>query len=236
MKPEPNAYLPQWFEFFHVGIDDSRTQRETQFVCSCAPLPVFTKILDVCCGMGRHTRELSRCGYTVTGLDRDPEAIARARKLGSGENYVVADIREYRAAPETFDAAIVMGQSFGHFDSATNRDILQNLRSGVRKPGRVILDIWNPEFFAVHQGKRELNTPRGVVRETKRVNGGRLFVELEYPGGNHEQFEWELFTPEQMEELAKDAGLNLLIACSGFDSNNLPSPGDPRIQFVLQTS
>src|ERR1700719_3572148 len=146
MVAQSNSYSPQWFEFFHAGIDEARTIRETDFICRCASRPDFRKILDVCCGMGRHARALANLGYSVTGIDRDTDAIAKARELGGGPNYIVADIRDYQPAPETFDAAIVMGQSFGHFDAGTNRDILGTLAGGVRKRGRVILDLWNPEF------------------------------------------------------------------------------------------
>src|ERR1700682_2612810 len=99
MRAEPNAYSRQWFEFFHVGIDGSRTARETEFICACAPLPDFQNVLDVCCGMGRHARALSDRGYSVTGIDRDADAITKARELGGGANYVVADIRNYTPAP-----------------------------------------------------------------------------------------------------------------------------------------
>src|SRR5437667_6622999 len=132
MESEPNVYSRQWFEFFHAGNDEARTIRETEFICRCAPLSNFRKILDVCCGMGRHARALSNRGYSVTGIDRDTDAIAKARELAVGPNYIVADIRDYQPAPETFDAAIVMGQSFGHFDVGTNGDILRRLVHGIR--------------------------------------------------------------------------------------------------------
>jgi SAM-dependent methyltransferase len=233
---QSNAYSRQWFEFFHVGIDETRTILETEFVCNCAPRPGFKKILDVCCGMGRHARALCSRGYSVVGVDRDNEAIAVARKLGGGPHYVFADVRDYQPGPDEFDAAMLMGQSFGHFDAATNRDIFVRLASCVRTRGRVILDLWNPEFFAAHQGERDLKSPRGVVRETKRVDGDRLFVELNYPDGIQEKFEWQLFTPKQMDQLAKAVGLRLLISCSGFDVIKEPSRADPRLQFVLQTT
>jgi len=172
----------------------------------------------------------------VTGIDRDSDAIAKARELGGGPNYVVVDIRDYQPAPETFDAAIVMGQSFGHFDPGTNRDILRRLAEGVRKGGRIILDLWNPEFFIAHQGERELKTSRGSVREKKHVDGDRLFVQLDYPDGTHEQFEWQLFTPEQMTQLAESVGLGVLVSCASFDTKIVPSPADPRIQFVLEAT
>ena len=236
METKPNAYSQRWFEFFHVGIDEARTIRETEFICRCAPLPEFRKILDVCCGMGRHTRALSDRGYSVTGIDRDTDAIAKARELGGGPEYGVADIREYAPEADAFDAITVMGQSFGHFDPETNRDILRRLAAGVRKGGRVILDLWNPEFFKAHQGERELNTARGIVRENKCVNDDRLFVRLDYPDGADEQFEWQMFTPQQMEQLASSVGLGLLVSCTDFDMTALPSPANPRIQFLLEAT
>jgi SAM-dependent methyltransferase len=128
MRPaEPNTYSRRWFEFFHVGIDEARTIQEVTFICSCAPLPDFRKLLDACCGMGRHARVLSSRGCSVIGVDRDAHAIAKARELAGGPSYVHADIREYRPAPGTFDAAIVMSQSFGYFDPTTNRDVLGRL-------------------------------------------------------------------------------------------------------------
>jgi len=185
--------------------------------------------------MGRHTRGVSSRGYSVTGVDRDTDAIAKARELGGAPNYIVADIRDYQPAPETFDAMIVMGQSFGHFDPGTNRDILRRLVDGVRKRGRVILDLWNPEFFKAHQGERALMVSKGVVRENKRVTDDRLVVWLDYPEGARERFEWQLFTPEQMEQLASSVGLGLLVSCTDFEMTTLPAPANPRIQFLLET-
>src|ERR1700682_2615811 len=106
IRSEPNSYSERWFKFFHVGIPETRTTQEIDFVCTCAPLPGFRKILDVCCGMGRHARALSRRGYAVTGVDRDAAAIAKARELAGGPNYIQADIRDYRPDLCVFDAAI----------------------------------------------------------------------------------------------------------------------------------
>jgi SAM-dependent methyltransferase len=234
MPAETNAYSGQWFEFFHVDIDEARTVKEVAFVCRCAPLPDFHKLADICCGMGRHARVLSSRGYSVTGVDRDLGAIARARELGGGPTYVQADIRDYRPQPNGFDAVIVMSQSFGYFDSPTNRNLLGALARSVRKGGRVILDLWNPEFFANHQGTYEFKTPGGVVRETKHLESDRLSVHLEYPDGGEDRFQWQLFTPEQMNRVARLVGLDLLCSCTGYDIKTFASAENPRIQFVLE--
>src|SRR6266700_8215082 len=85
---------------------------------------ISEKLVDVCCGMGRHDRALSSEGYSVIGIDRDTYAIAKARELAGGPSYVHADIRDYRPEPGAVDVAIVMSQSFGYFDPTTNSDVL----------------------------------------------------------------------------------------------------------------
>ncbi|MDP9098418.1 MAG: class I SAM-dependent methyltransferase [Verrucomicrobiota bacterium] len=230
----PNTYSSRWFESFHVGIAETRTEKEVAFICAWAPQPQFRKVLDICCGMGRHARALAQRGYAVTGIERDPAAIARARELGGGPVYVEADVQVYQPGTENYDLAIVMSQSFGHFDAAANRDLLQRLANGIRDGGRIILDLWNPDFFAAHQGERSLQTPSGLVHETKRVEDDRLFVRLDYPGGGQDDFEWQLFTVPEMGATAGSVRLHLTIACTDFEAASKPSPENPRIQFVLQ--
>ena len=232
--PVPNAYSSRWFEFFHLSIAETRTEKEVAFICGCAPQPQFRKVLDVCCGIGRHARALARRGYAVTGLERDPVAIGKAREMEGGPGYIQANVRDYRFEAAEYDLAIVMSQSFGYFDAAGNRDLLQWLRNGIRHGGRIILDLWNPEFFAAHQGQRDLQTQAGLVHETKRLEGNRLFVTLDYPHGEGDDFEWQLFAPSEMRSLGESVGLHVTIACTDFDPATGPSPEKPRIQFVLQ--
>src|SRR4051812_38012308 len=113
--------------------------------------------------MGRHARALVQRGYSVTGIERDADAIAKARELGGGPEYVQADVREYQPASSAYDVAIVMSQSFGYFDNETNREVLRSLAGGIRKGGRVLLDLWSPDFFIAHQGERTLDTSFGIV-------------------------------------------------------------------------
>ena len=189
----------------------------------------FRKVVDVCCGMGRHARALFGRGYSVAGVDRDAVAIARARELAGGPRYIQTDVRYYQPDACAYDLAIIMSQSFGYFDASTNRDVLRRLATGVRKGGRVILDLWNPEFFSAHQGERDLELADGTVRETKRVENGRLFVHLDYPDGEYDDFEWELFGRGQMTSLADSMDLDLMISCTDFDMAVEPHASNPRI-------
>jgi SAM-dependent methyltransferase len=235
-QSEPNSYSPDWFRFFHLTIPESRTAQEVDFICACAPLPGFRRVLDVCCGMGRHARLLCSRGYSVTGVERDPQAVTTARELGGGPVYVQADLREYQPESGAFDAVIVMSQSFGYFDATTNRKVLERLAAALRREGRIILDLWNPDFFEARQAARDLESPAGIVREEKRVADGRLLVHLAYPGGGQDDFQWQLFTPGEMKLLANSVGLTLITSCTSFDVEAGPSSDKPRIHLVLRRS
>ena len=58
------------------------------------------QILDLCCGNGRHTLELSERGFDVTGVDRTERYIEAARleakKRSLNAMFVVDDMRDYR--------------------------------------------------------------------------------------------------------------------------------------------
>ena len=65
-----------------------------------------SQVLDVACGRGRHMRFLASLGHRLTGIDRDPEAIAFVASLGEA---VQADIENgpWPLPNRTFDAVIV---------------------------------------------------------------------------------------------------------------------------------
>src|SRR5947209_2536799 len=107
---ESNTYSPAWFTNFHVSIPAARTEHEAAFVRSCCPLPVFPRLLDVCCGMGRHARVLAAHGYTVTGIERDKCAVEVAREQGGGPSYLETDIRDYTPQSSACDAVLILSQ------------------------------------------------------------------------------------------------------------------------------
>lgn len=69
-------------------------------------VPAGGRVLDVACGHGRHLRWFAEAGHPVTGIDRDPEAIAAIRPPGRG---IVADIEDgpWPLAGDTFAGVVV---------------------------------------------------------------------------------------------------------------------------------
>ena len=69
-------------------------------------VPEAGRVLDVACGAGRHLRWFAGRGHAVTGVDRDPAAIAATAGLG---RVIQADIENgpWPFAGERFGAVVV---------------------------------------------------------------------------------------------------------------------------------
>lgn len=95
------------------------------------------KILDVGCGTGRHTIELTKRGYSVTGIDLSASQLKRAKDKAKSENLIV-DFQQQDARNLTFnnefDAAIMLcegGFSLMETDEM-NFEILKNVTRSLK--------------------------------------------------------------------------------------------------------
>src|SRR5579862_7856067 len=183
----PNSYSAAWFDLFMPTISPEQTAREIAFLTRQLPLPAYAQVLDLCCGWGRHSLALAECGYTITGVDRDPEAIAVARRRAQASGVAVMlltqDMRQIGELPESYHAIINMWQSLSYFDDAENTTLLRAIRQKLLPSGRFVVDMYHRGFFEAHQGKMEREVQGVVVATTQRITDNRLRVELTYSSG-----------------------------------------------------
>jgi SAM-dependent methyltransferase len=111
------------------------------------------RVLDLCCGPARHSMVLARKGFEVTGVDRSPFLLGKARELtaGTGVELVEADMRDF-VRPGAFDLALNLFTSFGYF--ATREEdlaVLRNVRASLKPGGVFVLDVMSKEYV-ISQG------------------------------------------------------------------------------------
>jgi D-alanine-D-alanine ligase len=129
------------------------TAKEVNAFGEIAHLSLDDRILDLCCGQGRISLELARRGFGyVDGLDRSRYLIQKAKteskKEGLSVRFKEGDARKLPYQPDTFDVVIIVGNSFGYFE--TPQDDVRVLKEVFRvlKPwGRILIDVADGEYM-----------------------------------------------------------------------------------------
>jgi len=135
-------------------VDDPQvTSKEVDVFSRILRLSPEDRILDLCCGQGRVSLELARRGFNnLEGLDRSRYLIQKAKvqnkKEGLSIKFREGDARKLPYQPDTFDVVMILGNSFGYFE--TPQDDIRVLKEVFRvlKPwGKILIDVADGEYL-----------------------------------------------------------------------------------------
>ncbi len=197
-----------------VVADQQITRSEIDRIIQILHLQPDERILDLCCGQGRHALELIQRGYNVEGLDQSHYLIQRARstakKEGLPARFREGDARRLPYRADTYDTILILGNSFGYLDSvAEDLRVLMELRRVLKPWGRVLLDVadggylrehfqprsweWiDPTMFVCRERSLSLDGQRLISREVitdvdKGVIADQFYAERLYTAGTLRQ-------------------------------------------------
>jgi len=164
--------------------NEANTAREVDALIRVAGLEVSDRILDLCCGQGRHSLELARRGFQhVTGVDRSRYLIRlarkRARSLGLTVSFHEGDARKFRLSEGPFHCVAIMGNSFGYFDQEEDDiSVLEAVRRALIPGGILAMDLVDGVWMREHFEPRSwewIDQAHFVCRERSLgSDGGRL--------------------------------------------------------------
>jgi len=158
--------MKQWYEELFQDFADkydsesftTGTMGEVDFIEKEINFNKEALILDIGCGTGRHSLELTRRGYKVTGIDLSPSMIGKAKLLAQKENlkidFQIRDARDFNFG-ESFDLAIMLCEgAFPLMESdEMNFSILQNVFNSLKPGGKIIQTTLNGLFPLYHSVK-----------------------------------------------------------------------------------
>lgn len=220
--------MKQWYEtlFENYGKQYEKenftkgTLGECDFIENEIGKDTSLSIIDIGCGTGRHSIELAKRGYRVTGIDLSDSMLVRAREKAAAENLHVDFIRhDARALPfrDEFDVALLICEgAFPLMETdEMNYAILQNAARALKKKGKLIMTTLNGLFPLLHSAEEygasnseegnaryrenrfDMMTFRDHNRTTFQDDGGNSF-EIE----SNERF----YIPPEITWLLKSAG------------------------------
>ncbi|MBN1266797.1 MAG: methyltransferase domain-containing protein [Anaerolineales bacterium] len=143
-----------------VVTDEELTANEVDLILKQANLTPEDKILDLCCGQGRHCFEFYRRGFwNIQGLDRSAYLIQKARKESQKQNTPIrfreGDARKLPWKANELNVVTLLGNSFGYFEQENDDSrVLSEIYRVLVPGGKLVLDITDGDFLRSHYEPR----------------------------------------------------------------------------------
>ncbi|HWR84120.1 MAG TPA: methyltransferase domain-containing protein [Candidatus Deferrimicrobium sp.] len=201
--------------------DPNITRQEVDLVVQHLRPAPEAKILDLACGQGRHSIELAKRGYkNVEGLDRShyliQKAKSRAKRDGLSVRFREGDARKIPYAADTFDVVVILGNSFGYFESAhEDQRVLEEVFRVLKPSGQLLVDVANGEYLRKNFEPRSWEwidqkyfvcRERSLSADENRLISREVITHVE-KGVIADQFYAErLYTPDSLTQLIRSAG------------------------------
>lgn len=157
---------------------EEKAEEEVGFIVKILALPKRARILDLCCGLGKHSLMLAERGYNITGVDFSKKYIdiarERARKKGVNADFIQGNMKTI-TFKEEFDAIINMFTSFGFFErDEDNLTVLKNVSNALKSGGKFLIDVINREWIIRHYHERDWREIKeGFLLENRRFDIAR---------------------------------------------------------------
>jgi D-alanine-D-alanine ligase len=158
----PGEWWRELFDSLYLRTDgdvvenDINTIAEVDLLVQSTGIGPGDRLLDLCCGQGRHAIELARRGFKhITGMDRSRYLVRlarrRAKKLGLEIAFREGDARKLRVPDSSLDCVFVMGNSFGYFDVEDGDvKVLASIKGALRSGAMLALDVTDGEWMQRH--------------------------------------------------------------------------------------
>lgn len=218
---EDKDWFVSWFdtEYYHIlyrSRNDDEAEKFIDNLLRYLELPTKTRVLDLACGKGRHSKTMAQKGMEVVGADLSENSINAARSY-QNENlrFVVQDMR--LPLPEKFDAVFNLFTSFGYFDDlGDNRKVIKAVNKMLQTNGYFVIDFMNAYRVTKHLVASEIKEIDGIRFEIERsFDGHHIFKNIRFSdkGKNYH------FT-ERVQYLSEDDFRNLLLQ-NGFSIQDI---------------
>ena len=118
-----------------------------------------SKILDLACGIGRHSIYLEKIGFKVVGTDKSLNNIKKA-KANQNQSLSFLQMEMIEDTNNKYDGIFNLFTSFGYVNHDYNLKTIKNIERQLKDDGIIVVDFMNTLFV-----KNNL-----VIEETKVID------------------------------------------------------------------
>ena len=240
---DKEEWFATWFDspYYHVLYDHRNDEEAADFLQKLVEylsIPKNSKVLDLCCGAGRHSRVLQRLGLEVSGCDLSANSIQEA-KLNSAPEIVFFEHDMRDSLSEKYAVIFNLFTSFGYFDDLSdNLKVLNAVNEALNPGGLFVLDFMN-----VHKVEAELKRRQEIQKGTIRffiqreISAGKVVKSIAFEDAGKSYFFQEkvqALTLDNFRELFEKSGLKIREIFGNYQLEGFNPVESDRLIFVCE--
>jgi len=219
------TFNQDYLEIYRPFLEE-RTARELDGLLALAEPAPGCRLLDLCCGHGRHAVELAARGFQVTGVDLSRGYLDEAREAARGRGVKVrwrrADMRELPYTEE-FDLVVSLYNAWGYFEEeAQNQEVLAGVARALVPGGRFFIDLLCATAMRGDVGQMQLERKGFVLDERVEYDEERKRLLMHHnllrrQGNTYYLHSLRLYEPDELALMLEQAGLKVEGQWGDFD-------------------
>lgn len=226
MYDEKEAWYEDWFNEDYIKLYEYRNTEEAKkqiaFLEKNLLLNGSETILDLGCGIGRHSGLFGNKGYKVVAVDTSPTFIQEAQRHNPNAQNVKFQIRDmrYLEGLGKFDLVISMFTSFGYFENdSDNLRVLKETFHALNSKGKFFLDFLNPPYVIknlVPQEQKEIDGE--VIVITRNIANEKVIKKIAFPKRTYYEIV-KLYNKETIENMLQAEGFEIVKIWGDYDES-----------------
>jgi len=239
-----------WFSLDYLSLYSHRDEEDAALVVDlierCISVDKDSRILDLCCGDGRHSVEFAKRGYNnITSLDLSAvllnvgkRRISRQRFNDASVDFIKADMRTLPFS-SCFDLVVNLFTSFGYFEDGENKDVIISIKGILKKGGYLFLDYLNKAYVYNNLKPETISRVNCKVVTERRslVDLGRRIekkIIIESNGNTEDYLESvRIYSPEELVEMFTQIGFEITNIFGDYTGSSLKE-NSPRTILVAK--
>ena len=232
-----------WFDsdYYHILYkhrDYSEARNFIDKIVEYLDLKKGSKILDLACGIGRHSIYLEKIGFDVIGTDKSTNNIKKAKK-NENDKLKFIQMEMINDTNRKYDGIFNLFTSFGYVNHDYNLKTIKNIERQLKDDGKVIIDFMNTLFVKNNLVIEETKVIDDLIFKIKRKSDGKhIYKEIKFNDQKDYFFQEKVMdlSLNDFENYLKRHNLKIIKTFGDYNLNEFDIENSERLVMVIKKS
>ena len=232
-----------WFDsdYYHILYkhrDYSEARNFIDKIVEYLDLKKGSKILDLACGIGRHSIYLEKIGFDVIGTDKSTNNIKKAKK-NENDKLKFIQMEMINDTNRKYDGIFNLFTSFGYVNHDYNLETIKNIERQLKDDGKVIIDFMNTLFVKNNLVIEETKVIDDLIFKIKRKSDGKhIYKEIKFNDQKDYFYQEKVMdlTLNDFENYLKRHNLKIIKTFGDYNLSEFDIENSERLVMVIKKS